>query len=226
MQELGTEIVPHEQFREVVCCLCGRVWAQHFVAVTLVVGDRPLGDLCPRCLHCTPVQVAGPLVAAASRLSALYDELEQCSPGASPNGPDEFRQALVRFLEASRSIRAIARLAREWSAEVRVRSGRTRELSERLLENARRTRDEATALQPVESRPRDRPLPYSGVVHDAEPVRHFARALAELWQWPTTVDQVIDAEMAHFLNRYPGLSREEVRVAVEERYREYLAVPS
>src|ERR687888_9084 len=102
MHGLGTEIVTHEQVRDVGCCLCGQVWAEHFVGVALVVGDHPLGDLCPRCLARSPVQLAGPLVAAASRLSTLYGEMERCSPGATPGGPDEFRQALARFLEASR----------------------------------------------------------------------------------------------------------------------------
>ncbi len=196
MGELRVAIRAHDQFLRVLCCLCGAAWDEQFVSATLAAGPSPVGQLCPRCLSRPPSD-------AAARLRALWAELQAAGGGPPPaapaGGPDDPGERVARLRREGQRLRSLTGRVIGLSAAARA-------------ENQSRRRGAGDTG------------PGPGGWPDA--LLLLAERLAGMAYWGVTVRDVMHAEQVRFLCRYGCRDDRDVRRAVDDRYRAFLAAPA
>jgi len=231
---LAIRVWNHNECRRVACYICETAWDEHYVGVVLCEGREFLGSICPRCLRGPPSDAAVWLGEFCLRLRQAIDDVNDSltsEPGVEsfPTDFADYRLQIRKITETTARLRRISLLLKIGKNELRSRLnhirqdlGRTWDETKRLIAAAR---EQCGRLPPRQSEP-IAPNMAESIDQETSRVRSLlilAEELATLDQWPTTVDEAIDAEREQISLRLADLSDADLFCAVDSRYLEFLS---
>jgi hypothetical protein len=217
MFDVTTAILHHDLYRVVPCCLCGAEWEEQWVSVALVVKERPLGDLCPRCLGSVPKTAARRVHEFGKRLQAVYGQMREYLTQPLPQMPpmgnvEEIKAATAKVQERAAQLRALGQQQREITAQ---RFG----FSRQSLSQLTKLQQDLSRLF-LDLRRQGMPL------GEGQELVALETSLSQLEHWPTKLAEVIKLERSYYRQQFREASDHEIRRTVDDRYFQFLTQPA